>query len=82
MNDIDNFPFLQKVKIIINKLKYKNFKIDDTVSNVLNVLAELHEIINIPLIELFEIDNVKYFNYIVSSKYRAIKNYSCYTELH
>ena len=81
MTDINNFPFLEKVKTIINKLKYKNFKIDDTVSNLQNVLAELHEIINVPLIELFEIDNVRYYNYIISSKYRELKNYSCYTEI-
>jgi hypothetical protein len=81
MNDTNNFPVLEKVKKIINKLKYKNSRIDDTVSNLLNVLAELHEIINVPLIELFEIDNVRYYNYIVSSKYRKIKNYSCYTEI-
>lgn len=64
MNDINNFQVLEKIKLILNKLKYKNNKIIDTFDNLLFVLDELECIFKKPLIVLYKIDEQNIFNYV------------------
>ena len=60
MNYTNNFPVLEKVKKIINNVKYKNYMIDDTFDNLLYVLYELECIFKKPLIVLYKIDDQIY----------------------
>ena len=62
LDTFNNFPVLEKVKKIINNLKYKNSRIDDTFDNLLYVLYELECIFKKPLIVLYKIDNQNIFN--------------------
>ena len=62
LDTFNNFPVLEKVKTIINKLNYKNNKIADTFDNLLYILHELECIFKKPLIVLYKIDDQNIFN--------------------
>ena len=81
MNNM-NFPVLEKVKIIINKLKYKNNKIIDTFDNLLYVLFELECIFKKPLIVLYKIDDQKIFNYVHDEDITANHTFYLYCEFY